>query len=321
MVNKNIVLRKNLLRPMRREEMDNNLEVLKKFFQKYVPGNQYIREEAVLYEENVDDFKIAVCIIPENQLSKTFFDPTEWVIFTPDLNSNGDVSYIRSEPTNISVGGVNVGATFNGTIQDALDKILYPFIKATANLQLSSPREKGTTQNISLTATVNPNDDNVTNIIIESNFTILYTAPAGVFNFVYVDNFISSNKNYSLKVITQDSGTIISDNSVIFVAPTYYGVFNAGATESDIKSLNKNIYLKSNRTFNFNPTLQRYYYAYPAEFGVLSSIIDQNGFNITSGFTLDVVNFTLLDSTIEQYYVYSSNLDTTQTNFQITFNF
>lgn len=35
--------------------------------------------------------------------------------------------YIRSIPTSISVGGVTIGTTFDGTVQDALDKILYPY--------------------------------------------------------------------------------------------------------------------------------------------------------------------------------------------------
>lgn len=38
-----------------------------------------------------------------------------------------DAEYIRNTPMTIAVGGAAVGTTFDGTIQDALDKILYPF--------------------------------------------------------------------------------------------------------------------------------------------------------------------------------------------------
>lgn len=41
----------------------------------------------------------------------------------PELSSD----YIRTTPMSIAVGGATVGTTFDGTVQDALDKVLYPF--------------------------------------------------------------------------------------------------------------------------------------------------------------------------------------------------
>lgn len=38
-----------------------------------------------------------------------------------------DVQYVRTMPMPITVGGADVGTTFDGTVQDALDKILYPY--------------------------------------------------------------------------------------------------------------------------------------------------------------------------------------------------
>jgi len=42
-------------------------------------------------------------------------------------SGGGDASYIRETPMTITVGGATIGTTFNGTIQDALDLILYPY--------------------------------------------------------------------------------------------------------------------------------------------------------------------------------------------------
>jgi hypothetical protein len=39
----------------------------------------------------------------------------------------GDVSYIRDTPMTISLGGAVAGTTFDGTLADALDKLLYPY--------------------------------------------------------------------------------------------------------------------------------------------------------------------------------------------------
>lgn len=44
-----------------------------------------------------------------------------------DDGADADVDYIRPTPMTITVGGAVIGTTFDGTVQDALDKILYPF--------------------------------------------------------------------------------------------------------------------------------------------------------------------------------------------------
>lgn len=314
---KNITFRKDLSRLMFSEEMDRNLEILQKFLNKYEVGKQYYREEVVLIESG-GTFQIGICNVPEDQLSKVSFDPAEWIIFSPDTLSSGDNSYLRPNPVNINLGGVKIGDTFNGTVQDALDKLLYPFIEATLTFSLSSPREKGIVQNITLTGTVTPNNDTINSIDIVSGGNTIHTSLSN--NVSFVDTGVVATKSYSLRVSTNTSVKIASA-TVIFVAPSYYGVFVDGATENDIKSLSKNIFLKQNRTFNFAPNLERYYYAYPQSFGLLSKIIDQNGFDITSSFSYSVESFTLSDNSLENYYVYKSNADTTQSSFNITFEF
>ena len=69
-----------------------------------------------------------------------------------------------------------------------------------------------------------------------------------------------------------------------------------------------------------------YYFAYPASYGQLVSILDANGFEIKNDFTIRTVTFTLngsyfVNPTNVTYYIYEFNNLTTQTNFNITFKF
>lgn len=49
----------------------------------------------------------------------------EYVTYDEAAGALADISYIRTTPMTISVGGAIAGTTFNGTLADALDKILY----------------------------------------------------------------------------------------------------------------------------------------------------------------------------------------------------
>lgn len=64
----------------------------------------------------------------------TGINPTnpEWVVLY-DAEVSPDVQYLRSTPMEISVGGAAIGTTFNGSVQDALDSILYPTDTPAAN--------------------------------------------------------------------------------------------------------------------------------------------------------------------------------------------
>ena len=74
---------------------------------------------------------------------------------SPILNA-GDVKYKRTTPTLVTVGGLPVGALPDGTVQDLLDKMLYPFqapaFTAFALTSLPLTLELGQSINASYTA-------------------------------------------------------------------------------------------------------------------------------------------------------------------------
>lgn len=245
-----------------------------------------------------------------------------------------DISYIRSTGTKVTVGGLPSGTIPNyPTLQDLMDDILYPFTNPIISLSASSLHEKGLTINKSMNYTITPNDAIVSSRQILLNNSVITTlgSNSGTYNssagltwanapspsVLYYAHTFTLRVNYSN--FSQQNTNIL----VEFAAPTYYGSLTfANINETNIKTLTKVVRKEANHSnLSFSPTLQRYVYAYPAIYGDLVSIIDPNNFNITAGFTKTVISFTLADATSENYNVYYSNTDTTQSGFLIDFNY
>jgi len=114
---------------------------------------------------------------------------------------SGDVSYKRTTPTEISVGGVDVGTIFTGTISDALDKILYPYIQpyfASFSVDLPSKVEIG------------------------------YTIPAGVHTFSWL--LKEENNVVPLSISIEESGNELASS-----------LDNTGNTVIQLPSYQKNV--------------------------------------------------------------------------------
>jgi hypothetical protein len=137
----------------------------------------------------------------------------------------------------------------------------------------------------------------------------------------------------SLVLYITASGNEFSSESRTFTIPInymtdrtfYYGVGAPGLGASQIQALTSFIAEKSDKTLTFSPNSQIYYFAYPATYGYLTTILDHNGFDMTSDFAVDTISFTLVapnyPTGTQDYYVYSYDLPTIQNNFNITFKF
>ena len=85
------------------------------------------------------------------------------------FSSSGTTQYDRTTPTTEEVGGILPGSTFSGSIQDALDRIFYPYVGPGATLTSSWSQKEfgddtGYSFNLSWTATQNSNP--ITQIIV-----------------------------------------------------------------------------------------------------------------------------------------------------------
>ena len=238
-------------------------------------------------------------------------------------------SQAYTKVSEVDVGGVRVGDTIEPDFETAFNKILSaPFVDLSYSYSINySLVEKGLFVTPTSSWSITPNDDTVTNVsilrnnIVESNEG---TTLSGTYPHVDSIGFLNttSERTYKINITSDDAGLNSTSKLVSFVAPTYAGVLDiADVDETNIKGLTKYVRNKASQTVSFSPVLQRYVYAYPKSFGLLTSIKDPNNFEVIGSFDVSELTFTLADATTEDMYIYVSNADTTQTNFSNTFIF
>lgn len=111
------------------------------------------------------------------------------------------------------------------------------------------------------------------------------------------------------------AGSVSASKTVTFIQAYFYGASNS-STVSDFTGLAKSVTAKGQKTFNFTTNNQHMVFAYDSAYGNLKSIIDGNGFDVTSGWTKNTVTvdgFT--------YNVYVADSATTDTNAPFTFKY
>ncbi len=143
----------------------------------------------------------------------TLWNRIEDVEITASQSLSSNTNYIRNTPTQLVVGGAATGTTFSGTIQDALDKILYPYVAQTHVFSASNnSRQFGSSTSVTLSWTVIKNSDSIVSITVDGTSvsptgasqsgTIATTAthsssPSGV-NQVQIYTFSTSDGTTSL---------------------------------------------------------------------------------------------------------------------------
>jgi len=211
------------------------------------------------------------------------------------------------------------GSAFTSTgLDDTIRKILnFGYIPATISLSCSpaqSVREKGTTvSSVTMTATTVKKSDNITSVTHFRNGVLVNTVsspnPAGGSDAFTESTSFSDNMSFYAKVF--DGTTLVQSNTVSypFVYPYYYGAGVAGKTPAQVAALTKAV-VSSNANYNVSFTSANgdvYYFAYPASYGNLTSILDENGFEVLSSFTKTVGSITGLDTTSVSYNIYAFN--------------
>jgi hypothetical protein len=186
--------------------------------------------------------------------------------------------------------------------------------------------ELGTTlSTVTLSAFTVENSSPITSVVFLRNGSSIFSVPSPHSSGgteVYADTSgVTATAVYTAKV--SDGITTTTSNSVTFtfVYPFYYGVGAQALTGAQVQALTDLVQVKQNTTVTTSPTNQVYYFAYPQAYGSLSSIKDQNGFNVTAGYTQRSASLTMMDSTSQPYYIYEFNNLTTQVNFGNTYSF
>ena len=114
---------------------------------------------------------------------------------------------------------------------------------------------------------------------------------------------ITSDKTFTLTA-SDGKENVTKSISYTFVNPYYIGVsYMNTLTEADITTLlTKKVEVKGSKTVTYDVSQSYMVFTYPIRYGAISSIIDQNGFNVTDSFTQNILTVNSV-----AYYVYVSN--------------
>lgn len=204
-------------------------------------------------------------------------------------------------------------------LHDTLAKILNlqyaaPLISLSAS-PAQSVREKGVEiTSVDLTANTTKRTDPITEVTFYRGAALIHTVPSpdpdGATNEDYTDVFsFSDTISYSAKVSDDTTETTSNIVTYTFVYPYYYGTGAPHLSAADVADLTKDV-ITSNANLNkaFTTTNEQvYYFAYPASYGALTSILDENGFETIGDWTLRTENITGLNGTPVSYRIYEFN--------------
>jgi len=250
-------------------------------------------------------------------------------------------TYTNPIPMPEKVGGYNAGTTFdNVDFKDLIDGLLYPYqYPSFSSFYISGQStvlecgeaisgDKTFIWNILNSQNVQSNSitiEDVTNALVLASGLVDDGSEVITLSSV-TKTTTAQNNTWKISAQNTKSQTFSRNYTVTWYDPFFYGVGTPGLSVANIQQLSKSVSAKGNKTFSFSPNNQVYYFAYPAIYGQLISILDTNGFEIINDFILRTETFTqngtyfknIVDVT---YYVYEFNNLTTQINFNITFKF
>ena len=133
---------------------------------------------------------------------------------------------------------------------------------------------------------------------------------------------VSTDTTYTVEV-EDDRNIESASDSIVFVYP-----FLSGDTDTDVidyyQDLDKLIAIKSNKSIIFDGTNKFFWFGYPASYGSLIKITDQNGFDATDAFeevTVDVDSANLDNNWNNISYKFYKTIKTTINNGQYNFFF
>ena len=248
----------------------------------------------------------------------------EWIPYAVNGGGGGTGTSEKGNwITNTTVGNLKAGTDVTGwTPLKMWEKATksYELPKATINYNPSTPvlLELGTSFNLAITASAIKKGDNlISKLELYKNNTLAEVktyADETSINFTTISG-INSNTSFKVRIYdVTDKYVDLGAKTYEFVNATYCGVLDNIPNETSIPTLTKLIRKKAEYVGTYNAVNQYIVFAYPSEYGDLTSILDQNGFeNIT-----DYTKINLTINTVE-YAVYYTTGKKTLTNFKYTF--
>lgn len=229
---------------------------------------------------------------------------------------------------NVVMGSVKseypVGTSLEEIIRDMLTEKIAPSVTMNLNPATTLYDEaKDSISSLTINAIATKKTNNIKKIEYFVNNSLVKTNEMGVAaggTFPYIYN-TTIDDDVTIKVVVTDSEgmTATASKTITFIGQSYYGLVDAETgepTEALVKTLSKT--LKATKKYVYSGITTdwaKICYAYPAELGKLTSIMDKvNNFNYTTSFQL---NTKTIDGI--SYYVYTLIEPTGADGVELTF--
>ena len=239
----------------------------------------------------------------------------------------------------IDIGGLTEGTDVNNlSIHQVLRQLLFPYLPPIVSTKLKYSPVKSLYEHGEI-ITVTGLDVSIqikSNTILRADMFVNYALHDTITNGVTYGTTIAYTYSTPIQVklpcddkyfkvqVVDDTNKVYEYGTVPFkfTYPYYWGVVNTDTVvnEQAIKSLNKVVESKGNKSQSFTMNNQCMVFAYPFSYGKLTSILDPNGFEMINAFVCTEVDIQCLDKSIQKYYVYQSNAST-NSKFKMTFKF
>jgi hypothetical protein len=214
--------------------------------------------------------------------------------------------------------GVNVGG---GDVVSFLNNFFFPFVPATIAISPAGTTyyQQGTAPNFTVTTTITANDV-VTfgSASVKRDGNVWNTSTLPPLSFGFSDTAITSNHSYISYAQIDNNGTpaIITSNTstAAFIYPYLWGMsVTPGLSDNALYSaFTKQVVVNGNKTVSLIGNVTYIYFAYPATYAALSSILDPNGFEVIGNFehssSVSVASNGLNTDWTANYRVYRSRL-------------
>ncbi len=230
-----------------------------------------------------------------------------------------------------------------GTVADFLNDVFFPFIPATISINSSVRYEIGTSNSVTISGSTSVNDETSFSNgelrqIHPSTSTVHTFGSATSYSTTITFTPVKGNTN-SLELRfrayqdVDNSGSPTTISSGIkycrSVYPFFHGVNADAALTSGgtalYSALTKLVQAQGNKTVSLTGSNGYIYFAYPASYGDLSSILDQNSFEQITAFTKYTANVTSTALSTnwvdEPYIIYRSNVPTSPSGWNYQFKF
>ena len=229
---------------------------------------------------------------------------------------------------NVAMGSVKseypVGTSIEEIIRDMLTEKIAPSVTMNLNPATTLYDEtKDSISSLTISAIVTKKTNDIKKIEYFVNNSLVKTnetgvAAGGIFSYIY-NTTIDDDVTIKIIVTDVEGMTATASKKITFIGQSYYGLVDAETgepSEALVKTLNKT--LKNTKKYVYSGIITdwaKICYAYPAELGKLTSIMDKvNNFNYTTSFQL---NTKTIDGI--SYYVYTLIEPTGADGVELTF--